>query len=277
MEWFDPVLAFNPESCNCDFKTYTHDNFDQFIADSADRWPAFSFHNQQGNRWTQNQVVVVNSDGKASYRERFTTNFQVDFDFRRYPFDNQTFTIRVDSLWPEEIFQFSNQNNLSSISSEHGEDEFILENLQTDVSSQSNPDGRYSRYSLSFEGPRHLTYYIFQVFLPILLIIAVSYITFFLRDYKTRIEVASGNLLLFIAFSFSLSENYPRLGYTTFFDMLMALIFVINALVVLYNVWLRRMEMNGQAERADRIDSFLDWIYPISYLLAVGIVVLMFF
>ena len=277
MEWFDPALAFNPESCNCDFKAYSEDNFDQFIADSGGRWPAFSFHNQQGNRWTQNRVVVVNSDGKASYRERFTTNFQVDFDFRRYPFDTQTFSVRVDSLWPEEIFQFSDQNDLGSISSEHGEDEFILENLQTDVSSQSNSDGRYSSYTLSFEGPRHLNYYIYQVFLPILLIIAVSYITFFLRDYKTRIEVATGNLLLFIAFSFSLSENYPRLGYTTFFDMLMALIFAINALVVLYNVWLRRIEMQGQAERADRIDSYLDWIYPISYLAVVGIVVLMFF
>ena len=45
-----------------------------------------------------------------------------------------------------------------------------------------------------------------------LLIIAVAYITFFLKDYTWRIEMATGNLLLFIAFSWSLGDNYPRHG-----------------------------------------------------------------
>jgi uncharacterized membrane protein YidH (DUF202 family) len=82
---------------------------------------------------------------------------------------------------------------------------------------------------------------------------------------------------LFIAFSWSLSDNYPRLGYLTFLDVVMAIMFVINALVVAYNVWLKRMEMKGQEERADRIDRVMDWIYPAVYIVLFGFVIWLFF
>ena len=89
-------------------------------------------------------------------------------------------------------------------------------------------------------------YYLFRIFVPILLIISVSYVTFFLKDFTKRIEVATGNLLLFIAFSWSLAEDYPRMGYLTFVDVIMAITFVINTLVVIYNVYLKWLENNDR-------------------------------
>ena len=91
------------------------------------------------------------------------------------------------------------------------------------------------------------------------------------------IEVASANLLLFIAFSWSLADNYPRLGYLTFLDVVMAIMFVVNALVVAYNVWLKRMEMQGHGDKADNIDRVMDWVYPATYIVLVVIVVYLFF
>jgi hypothetical protein len=153
-----------------------------------------------------------------------------------------------------------------------------LTNVQTSVSSEQRSNGVLtSRFTFSFEARRLMIYYLFRVFVPILLIILVSWITFFLKDYGRRIEVATGNLLLFIAFSWSLAENYPRLGYLTFLDAVMAIMFVVNALVVVYNVWLRRMEMRGQEAQADRVDRILDWVYPLAYIVCFGLVVLWFF
>ena len=88
-------------------------------------------------------------------------------------------------------------------------------------------------------------YYVFRIFIPILLIIRISYITFFLKDFTRRIEVATGNVLLFIAFSWSLAEDYPRMGYLTFVDVIMAITFMVNALVVIYNVYLKWLEGQG--------------------------------
>jgi hypothetical protein len=70
-----------------------------------------------------------------------------------------------------------------------------------------------------------------------------------------------------------LADNYPRLGYITFLDAIMLVMFVTNALVVVYNVWLKRIEMNDQAVLANRVVSVLDWVYPIAMLLMLVLIV----
>ena len=269
MEWDDPDAAFSPDECDCMRKTYTASNFGDFLAEVG-AWPEFTIYNQQGRRFTQNQVGVIDSNGHVTYFERFTTDLQVDFDFSRYPFDRQEFTIKIDNVYPNDVFVYTELPGFTEIAEEHGEDEFVITDWQTSVSNEkASTMSTVSRFSFGFEAPRQLEYYTLQIFIPILLIIIVSYVTFFLRDYGRRIEVASANLLLFIAFSFSLADNYPRLGYVTFLDALMAMIFVINALVVIYNVWLRKMEMAGDAAKSERIDTVLDWAYPIAYVSAI--------
>ena len=278
MEWTDPALAFSPDSCDCVFKIYTDQDFTKFLADTEGHFPDFTIFNQQGNRWTQNRVAVIHQDGHAIYFERFSTNLQVDFDFSQYPFDDEEFLIQIDAIFPENFYYFTDLEGYSEISAEHGVDEFVIGDFQTDVISvQASTQATTSRFTFRFGGPRHLDYYLFQIFIPLLLIMAVSWVTFFLRDYGRRIEVASANMFVFIAFSFSLADNYPRLGYMTLLDAVMLLTFVINALLVVYNVWLRRLEMNEQAELANRIDSVLDWVYPISIVGAVVVLYLIFF
>jgi len=171
MEWDDPNLAFSPDECDCTFKIYTNQNFDEFIADIDGRWPDFTVFNQQGNRWTQNRVVAVGQDGHAMYFERFTTNFQVDFDFRQYPFDSEEFVIQIDSIYPDTFYYFTDLEGYSEISADHGEDEFMIGEFRTVVSSENaSTKSTTSRFTMSFGGPRHANYYIIQVFVPILLI-----------------------------------------------------------------------------------------------------------
>lgn len=278
MEWTDPALAFSPDSCQCKVKVYTEKEFDRFLADVNGKWPDFTLYNQQGNRWVQNRAVVVEPNGHSMYFERFSTNLQVDFDFRKFPFDTQPFPIRIDLLYPLDFYYFTDLEGFSEISQDHGEDEFIITGFETSITSvESSTSSAVSRFTFQYEAPRHLSYYILQVFVPILLIVLISWWTFFLKDYNKRIEVAAGNVLLFIAFSFSLTENYPRLGYMTFMDAIMAIIFIVNALVVIYNVYMRRLEMADRAKQAERIDDIMDWLYPILYIVAFGVVYYLFF
>ena len=278
LAWQDPRLAFSPDECSCQVKEYTENNFNQFLTETGGDWPDFTFFNQQGNRWTLNRIVDVQPDGSVSYLERFSTNFQLNFDFSQYPFDVEHFYIHADMLYPEDRYVMVPMEGFSEIDPENGEDEFILTDFDTSISSvTASRTYPTSRFTFHFSAPRYKLYYLFRIFVPILLIISVSYVTFFLKDYTKRVEVATGNLLLFIAFSWSLAEEYPRMGYLTFVDVIMAITFVVNTLVVIYNVYLKWLEIHEQAERADQIDRHADWIYPLAYLVLFGSTILYFF
>jgi hypothetical protein len=279
MDWTDPALTFSPDECGCAVKIYTEKEFDRFLADTQSRWPDFVFFNQQGNRWTQSRAAAIWPDGRARYGESFTLTFQADFDFRKFPFDTQLFPIYLDMLLPADTYVVADLPDYSAINPEHGEDEFVISDFTTAAETVEGrvTDNPVSRFSFTFNAPRHQEYYVLQVFVPILLIILISWFTFFLKDIGRRIEASAANILLFIAFSFSLTDNYPRLGYITFLDAVMAVTFVFNALVLLYNVYMKRMENEGRQDRFDKIDRFFDWAYPLIYLGLIGIVALLFF
>jgi hypothetical protein len=280
MEWHDPDLAFSPDTCNCSIKLYNDKEFGTFLADARSRWPDFTFYNQQGNRWVQNRAVAVWPDGSARYVERFTGTFQADFDFKLYPFDTQEFPIILHMLLPDTMYELLPLPGYTAISPDHGEDEFIVGPLAVapgTAGSGAGTDLPVAALTFAFTAPRHLEYYLLQVFIPILLIILVSWFTFFLKDYTRRIEAAAANILLFIAFSFSLAGNYPRLGYVTFLDAVMAVTFVVNTLVLLYNVQMKRLEVKGEITRVERIDRVFDWAYPLFYIVLIAVVVLLFF
>ncbi len=277
LEWTDPALAFDPDDCNCSYKLYTENSYNKFLEDVKGKWPDFTFFNQQGNRWSQNRLVQVESNGHVLYLERFSTNFQIDFDWTAFPFDTQDFYIKIDMLFPEEEYVFVPTEDFNEIDPNHGEDEFILTDFDTQISSEISSTKRpVSRFTFHFAAPRHLDYYLFRIIVPILLIITVSYITFFLKDYSRRIEIATGNLLLFIAFSWSLGDNYPRMGYLTFIDAIMAITFVINTAVVVLNVYFKVLEQKGQREKADRLEAPFNYIYPLAYLISFGLVAFLF-
>jgi hypothetical protein len=277
LEWTDPALAFDPDDCNCAKRVYTENSYNKFLEDVKGRWPDFTFFNQQGNRWTQNRLIEIESNGHVTFLERFSTNFQIDFDWTKYPFDSQEFYIKLDMLYPEENYIFTPLDGFNEIDPQHGEDEFKLTDFDTEISSvTSSSNTPTSRFTFHFSAPRNLEYYIFRIFVPILLIISVSYVTFFLKDYSRRIEIATGNLLLFIAFSFSLGDNYPRMGYLTFLDAIMAITFLINTLVVVLNVYFKWLEGKGEREKADRLEAPWNYIYPLAYLVSFGLAALVF-
>jgi len=271
LTWVDPKLAFNPDSCKCNKKVYDAGNFRGIASEKGVRLPSYIFVNQQGIRHSQEQTITVRPDGSARWYERFSVTLQApDFDLRRLPFDVQKFFIRMALLESTRHFVFIADPEFNLVGEHLGEEQWRITGWETTIIEAGLRD-KHSQFNFVMHAQRHMMYYVVRIFIPLGLLIVVSWVSFFLRDYSKRVDVSAGNLLAFIAFNFTLGSDLPRLGYLTFLDQLLVIAFVFAALMVVYNVIMRRMERTGMPERLERLDSKLLWAYPLFYLVTVWI------
>ncbi|MFW2365261.1 MAG: hypothetical protein ACN4GW_02535 [Desulforhopalus sp.] len=267
--WQEPALAFSPDKCECVIKKMGLDKLKAYASENDILLPNFIFFNQQGNRWVQGQYILIEPSGRATYNERFTTTLQEpSFDFRAYPFDRQRFNIRVDLLLPTEAFLFEGVDRPGNAPGDQlGEEEWsVIDYVQKVETVSLGRNHETSRFTMSLDVERHLNYYIIRILIPLFLIISVSWVIFFLKDYGRQLEVASGNLLVFVAFNFTISEDLPRLGYLTLLDRMIITSFCCAALVVLISVFQKRLETKGRGDWASRIDKIVLVSYPLVYL-----------
>jgi len=274
MIWQDSALAFSPDKCNCAIKMMDLNGLRTLSNKNDILLPLVTFFNQQGNRWSKNQNVFIDPSGKTTFLERFTVTLQApDFDFRVYPFDHQKFIVRIDLNVPTEVFSFDGIENPGKILGDQlGEEEWSVINYSQDIKEISYGNNlTHSRFSTTLEMKRHVNFYMFRILIPLFLIISVSWVIFFLKDYGKQLEVASGNLLVFVAFNFTISNDLPRLGYLTLLDGLIIASFCCAALVVFISVCQKRLEAKGKMGVASYIDKMVLIFYPLVYVFLITV------
>jgi len=277
LHWRDPRLAFDPEQQQERYKVFVGDAFSAEMSRQGKHWPQYTIINQQNRLWVLNRVVVVRPDGEAVSFERVSLTLQApDFDFRSFPFDKQNFFIRFDLLAPDWMYQFREIEGYSEIGKKLGEEEWVITGFNTSLSSGSILRNPVSRFDFEFTAKRHIAYYFFRILLPLVVIISVSWILFFLKDYAKRVDAAGANLLLFIAFNFAISSDLPRLGYLTFLDTLLISAFMVTAVVLILSVYLRRQDMKGRDTFVAKVDRYVIIFYPVAYAITIATVTMLF-
>ncbi len=268
LRWQEPNLAFDPATHPRPHKVMKPERFVDMATEMGLIVPSFVVGNQQQNRWIQQSAVSISNSGTVAYYEHSSMTLQApDFNFTRYPFDRQTFYLEVESVYPSDVVSYVPMTELSGLGDELGEEEWILENDRLIRSTVQGLSGEEStRVALAFEGSRHTMYYALRIFLPMLILITVSWSVFFLDEYRKRIEISGANLLVFVAFNWAISDDLPRLGYLTFLDFMLQCMFVVTGAIIVINVLLRRLKQNGRETLAARLDAYvIKWIYPLGY------------
>ena len=273
MQWQQPDLVFEPESGEEAFRIFEGEDFVAYAGDHHSRLPRFTFFNQQGRRYSQNKLVVLMANGQANYFERFTVTLQAPyFHFSKFPFDSQDFYIDIDLLAPVTTYRLTEFEGYSGLGKMLGMEEWHVDRFDTTISGERQTVGyESSRFRFHLQAQRKTQYYTLRILAPLAIIIIISWATFFLRDYRKRIDIAGGNLLIFIAFNFIVSSDLPRLSYLTFMDSILFTAFFITGLTIIVNVMLRYLEVNDRLALARRIDYFIIWGYPVLYILGFAI------
>jgi hypothetical protein len=184
-----------------------------------------------------------------------------------FPFDTQTFFVHVVSTYPESFVKYVPLPSFSELGQKLGEEEWSFIDSWTEVTTHEGISGLpSSRFSFGFTARRQLDYYILRIFTPLVIFAIVSWATFFLEEYRKRIDIGGANLLIFVAFNFAISGDLPRLGYMTFLDFILVAMFVITGLIIVFNVGLRRLRIKDRDDLARKIDAYaVKWVNPFAY------------
>ncbi len=286
--WYDESLIFHPgdNDDNPQRQFSSLEDFTNVYPDTT--WPEFVLTNQQSDREVQSQRVVVWSDGRIRYEERFAATLQAtDFDFRKFPFDQQIFKLQVRTLFPETRYVLHAGQHL--IGKNLGEEEWIVADDDTFADSESVDN--FSEYTLTLAVNRQRNFYVLRILIPLGLIIGIGWAIQFIREYENRVTASGGNLLLFVAFNFTIADDLPRLGYLTFMDVLLLTAFLFAVIVFAFDVALLRREnvlidkMDDDKDNPEykylmkqlaRTDTWFTRLYPVVHVLALVIILQVF-
>jgi hypothetical protein len=172
-------------------------------------------------------VVTVQPDGTVAYRQRLMGSFAVGFDMHRFPLDSQTLQVQlvcygkdINEVVLVEAPDFAAaRNSRCSI-----RDWKVGDVTMTADNFEPVPGGQeLSRLSADLRVERLRRYYMIQMLIPLILIVAMSWIPFWIEPevIPTRIGTCVTTVLTLIAYRFMFGNLVPKLPYLTLLDYLM--------------------------------------------------------
>jgi len=272
--WRDPRLAFAPQGKD-NRKSYTENAAEDKLKEIW--WPDIEFVNTSQPQIT-NRSLVIHSDGTVDYTLGLSSQFRSNLDLRRFPFDTQILDIKIQSfLWQNNILRFVPDRNKCGFSMEDTFDDLKVKGVITSAHSVhlSDYNEDYSEFGAFITAQRNWMFYIWRVFFPAVLIMAISCTVYFMEidDLYSRVNIGLTCLLACIATQFAISFNLPRIPYLTPIDKLYMITYgciALGAGVSTIEVYLH----NRNHPHTKKCNRFACWFVPLLYALLLAIVVL---
>jgi len=261
--WNDPRLAYKPDSPSDPDKIYQVGSI----------WmPSIDMINAVTPRDKRYQSLTVSPDGTVHYAERFHAELSSRFMLRRFPFDEQSLNIHLSPF----INDLSGET--LGLAPEHSairaEERAYNSLAQWEVGSITASTGTVRQFKkdvtevvFSIHVKRHYGFYVWKVFLPLLLMVFLSWSVFWVDpfDLSNQVQIAVTTILTVIAFAFAISATMPRVPYITCIDafFLTCYIFVFIAVVELMTV--HTAHRRSGPEVSKRIRRVSRWLVPTAY------------
>ena len=273
--WVDERLAFDAEAFGDDQKIYQGEAATEKLKTEI-WWPDFEITDARGPRDRMFVELAVFDDGSVFYRERFRVFIGQPFFLGAFPFDEHFISLNIEPfsqagdrvvfLEPEEsTLEFGWDTNEWSI----GEFERIIDS--GDASEAAAEAVSFASATFGMTISRNPSFYISNIVLPLLLIVAISWAVFWMNfgemHLADRLSVSFTSVLTVVAFDFVTSDTLPKLPYPTLLDRLLTVSYIFLALTVLENVIAHTLHEKGNEAGAARVDKLSRWLFPVSYYL----------
>ncbi|MBS1519255.1 MAG: hypothetical protein JSS91_14315 [Bacteroidetes bacterium] len=245
------------------------------IVVSADKiWdPFLTFTNRLNITKSFPENFTILNDGTVLYFQRIFGSFTQVLQFKDFPFDEQQFKIRIldITLNPNDVILEPDPIRQSGLGKDITLADWNIEKWSFENSLFTIMENSPERSTLLFTiyAKRESGYYMLIFFIPLVLIITMSLLAFWLPANlsASQITVGTTSMLTLIAYRFIVVANLPKISYMTRMDIFILGSSVLIFLTLLESVITSTLANKGRNELAQKYDNNCRWIFPLLYLI----------
>ncbi|NXX47634.1 GLRA4 protein, partial [Tricholaema leucomelas] len=234
-QWNDPRLAYHE---------YPDDSLDLDPSMLDSIWkPDLFFANEKGANFhevtTDNKLLRIFKNGNVLYSIRLTLILSCPMDLKNFPMDIQTCTMQLESFgytMNDLIFEWLEEQEAVQVAEGLTLPQFILrDEKDLGYCTKYYNTGKFTCIEVKFHLERQMGYYLIQMYIPSLLIVILSWVSFWINMDAAPARVGLGitTVLTMTTQSAGSRASLPKVSYVKAIDIWMAvcLLFVFAALL----------------------------------------------
>ncbi|XP_017784957.1 PREDICTED: glycine receptor subunit alpha-1-like [Nicrophorus vespilloides] len=171
----------------------------------------------------KDMYVSISPDGSVVYTYRMTAMIYCWMDLKKFPFDDQICDVHLKS-WTynseDLLLHWADQEPVIVAGQLHLTEFKLISNWTYSTLVQASQNrgafaGEYSNLVFKFQIAREIGYYILDYFLPSIMLVCTSWVTFWLQadNAAPRVTLGTSTMLSFITLASGQSKNLPKVSY----------------------------------------------------------------
>jgi hypothetical protein len=272
LTWRDKRQAFDPAVAGVDEKIFQ--GAYQFNEISPAWFPQVVLVNESGLFEKHGVILRVQSDGTSTLVETVNAAAEADLDLRRYPFDRHRLDATFEVLGADNGEVVLEAESAPAGPSDHEvrTPQWTLTNISTSTqdrrASYAGRRGIASTLVVSMDVERKSFFMVRLVVVPLMLIVMLSWSVFWMERslLADRISISFIGILTAVAYQIVVSEIQPDISYMTLMHGFLNLSFFIMCATVVISLVVGALDQGGNSDAGDRIDRRCRWIFPVTYL-----------
>lgn len=271
--WQDPRLAFDAAEEGDERRVFLGGEAREQL---REMWgPGLVIENEDGERSGDSQMVIIRADGMVTLEEVFDARFHVPFDLRAFPFDTQQLRFIVaSSTWNARHVVLEAIPDRMTVDDEVNVPDWDLGEMSAAIAEaqESRSGTPFSQLTIDVPAVRRPGFYLSKVMLPLLVIVACTWTTFWMtgEGAATRLQRMFIALLSIVAFTQVIAQHLPRISYVTFLDAVMYAAFASTGATLIQVVATHRAEARGAKDVAAKLDRIARVAFPLGFALTIA-------
>uniref|UniRef100_A0A8C1AAF4 Glycine receptor, alpha 3 n=1 Tax=Cyprinus carpio carpio TaxID=630221 RepID=A0A8C1AAF4_CYPCA len=233
-QWNDPRLAYSE---------YPDDSLDLDPSMLDSIWkPDLFFANEKGAHFhevtTDNKLLRIFKNGNVLYSIRLTLTLSCPMDLKNFPMDVQTCIMQLESFgytMNDLIFEWQEKGPVQFAEGLTLPQFILKDDSDLRYCTKHYNTGKFTCIEVRFHLERQMGYYLIQMYIPSLLIVILSWVSFWINMDAAPARVALGitTVLTMTTQSSGSRTSLPKVSYVKAIDIWMAvcLLFVFSALL----------------------------------------------